>query len=426
MAQLATFIAEKAGFAIAGKAAEALNIDLSSLGIGDSAELRQIQMIQKDIKQIIRQQEALKVQLDDFEKSVNVQFSAGIIRPPALGIMAFAAELDRVLGNFGAQTATSKIGDFQAFKDLQTQVRAHCGNYLFLYTAGCIESSDESQSYIYNIVELFHSKHIKGGDFNYGLQRLVTDLHHVLLRMSHIQHVAKLLLCYFVATSDHERQGYADDEKKNLIKQAETLQGFMPPGISLDDEYGDRDLIALGSASDPNGAWQLVDAGNAKQFLSSHSWVETHSVGLGDNTRDFPAHWVPYVRTTDVTEPAHLRWSFWRQESGLYKVWNPAANSYIRFSKDCEEVYKHAHNSSFDWMRVLGSNTNHSTYHVNSDWGHVVLFKLIVLKPTAKNPHAWHIRLVDTYYGSTPDDVPRLFAGWGEEEWATFRLVNAK
>lgn len=63
MASLAAMIAKKAGFAIAAKGADAAGVDLSSLGIGDSAELRQIQAIQKDIKQIIHQQEALKAQV---------------------------------------------------------------------------------------------------------------------------------------------------------------------------------------------------------------------------------------------------------------------------------------------------------------------------------------------------------------------------
>lgn len=63
MAALAGLIAKKAGFAILAEGAKAAKIDLSSMGIGDSAESRKLDAIQKDIKRIIHQQEALKAQV---------------------------------------------------------------------------------------------------------------------------------------------------------------------------------------------------------------------------------------------------------------------------------------------------------------------------------------------------------------------------
>lgn len=63
MAEIAIFIAKKAGFAILGKVADRMGVSLASLGSGDSEELRQIQAIQKDIGRIIERQEALKLQV---------------------------------------------------------------------------------------------------------------------------------------------------------------------------------------------------------------------------------------------------------------------------------------------------------------------------------------------------------------------------
>lgn len=302
-----------------------------------------------------------------------------------------------------------------------------------MYTKGCIDEPPGGHSYIYNVVQLFRSKYgdVGAGQNSYGLHRFVTDLQNVLERTAHIQHVAKLLLCKFVAQNESDHQRYAKREKENLTEHAGVMKGFLPLGISLDDEHGDRAFISPGSTSDPNAAWQLFDVYYTNDFLSSHNFVKAGRITPVHQLVE--AHWNPYVCVTRKDRVDYngalsfLQWQFRRQDSGLYKVWSLTSKQYICSDRGREEGYSDS-DEKRGLANTLYGNPVYHTSNVQSSRADLraVLFKLIVLDPSTKNPNDYCIRLVDTDFGSRGERIPGIFSPGAGARSFTLQKVTTK
>lgn len=260
-----------------------------------------------------------------------------------------------------------------------------------------IDDSPHLRSFIYNIVEFYHGIHRNptAANSRYGLQAFVVDLCTVFHKAVYVQFAAAFLLCMFVAEDDSERVEFAENAIATLKKQEAALRGFLPLGISLEDEYGDSALAGTGRA------WRLLDSSGSTMYMTSHSQIGP--VVRGDR------EWTPYVRMLAKSKEEYVQWSFVRQPCGLYKVTTFKTPEFIRYSKGHRFVDTHSNSPS---------NTNgffvedlHSVYNVIPESETVVLFKLIVLRPTSDNPSNCHIRLVDHDFKSRDQsDVPHLFA----------------